>query len=317
MKRRDFIKSVGAAGTISLLGAGRTHGNSPWFNGAGPKTALKAPFDLALSASGDLFVSDSPSYRVLRLDSSHKPVLTFGKAGAHVGRLNFPRGIAVDPDGLVYVVDSNNCRVQVFDESGMVKRAIGSIGSIGGTFSTPQGVCIDGKGRLYVADTRNHRIQIFENDELTAVLGELGDDKEQFRLPTATAARTDGEILVLDSKHGLVKVFGPDLKFRFSFGGVGSAPGMFNMPQGMKLDEEGGVWVADSGNHRIQRFSPDGKFLCVFGKAGFGPGEFKNPTGIALGQGRLYVADNGNGRIQVMVNEKFEILGLDNNIGSF
>ena len=40
--------------------------------------------------------------------------------------------------------------------------------------------------------------------------------------------------MVLDSKHGAVKIFGKDLKFKKSFGSVGSDPGSFNMPQGME-----------------------------------------------------------------------------------
>ena len=116
-------------------------------------------------------------------------------------------------------------------------------------------MAVDKAGRLLVADTRNHRIQIFQRENLVGVIGELGDDDDQFRLPTAVVTRDSGEIVVLDSKHGLVKIFGDDLKFKHRFGGVGSNPGLFNMPQAMALDESGHIWVADTGNHRIQEFS--------------------------------------------------------------
>jgi tripartite motif-containing protein 2/3/tripartite motif-containing protein 71 len=104
--------------------------------------------------------------------------------------------------------------------------------------------------------------------------------------------------VVLDSKHGLVKVFGEDLKFKHSFGGVGSNPGLFNMPQAMALDESGHIWVADTGNHRIQEFSPDGKVISVVGKPGAGAHEFRSPSGIAIYGRKVCVADNGNGRLQ-------------------
>ncbi len=45
-------------------------------------------------------------------------------------------------------------------------------------------------------------------------------------------------------KHGMVKIFDKDLKFKSSFGGPGKNPGALNMPQGMDLDEAGNIWVA-------------------------------------------------------------------------
>ena len=54
-------------------------------------------------------------------------------------------------------------------------------------------------------------------------------------------------------------------------------------------------------SHRIARFDRDGKYLSSFGKRGTGPGEFMQPHGLALdSQGRLFVADRGNNRVQVM-----------------
>src|SRR5208283_1612621 len=101
-----------------------------------------------------------------------------------------------------------------------------------------------------------------------AVLGDLGDGNDQFRLPTACAVTPEGEILVLDSKHGRIKVFGADLKLIRRFADAGKDPGLLNMPQGMALDDAGRVWVADTGNHRIQEFSFDGKVVSVLGKEG-------------------------------------------------
>jgi len=304
------MKTVGAAGMFSLLGAISFNSNcggaedAPGVasrGGVSPRpVGFQGPFDLSFDASGNLFVSDPPGYRVVQVASSGEVAGSFGKPGSVVGRLNFPKGMAVGPDGLIYVVDSNNCRIQVFDRDGSVKHVTGSIGSIAGTFSTPQGVFVDGNKRLYVADTRNHRIQIFENDNVVGVIGDLGDANDQFRLPTACCVRPDGEILVLDSKHGLVKIFGPDFKFKASFGGVGSAAGQLNMPQGMDLDSAGNLWVADTGNHRIQQFSADGKHTTSLGKHGTGPGEFRSPTGIACRSNKIYVADNGNARIQIL-----------------
>ena len=48
------------------------------------------------------------------------------------------------------------------------------------------------------------------------------------------------------------------------------------------------------------KFSKDGKFIKTWGKEGKGPGEFNEPHGIAMdSQGRLFVADRVNLRIQI------------------
>jgi streptogramin lyase len=52
---------------------------------------------------------------------------------------------------------------------------------------------------------------------------------------------------------------------------------------------------------RISRFKSDGTFIRSFGKWGAGPVEFKTPHDIAIdAQGRLFVADRGNHRIQIL-----------------
>ncbi len=317
MERRDFIKSLGIAGTFSLAGAlcHRTacaQRRAPASEGPSRQSktsphSFLGPFDVAFDRAGRLLVTDSPGYRVLCIDRAAGSISSFGKPGAVIGRFNYPRGITVGSDELLYVVDSNNCRIQCFAGHGEVKRVFGSIGSIGGSLANPQGIHIDEKGRVFVADTRNHRVQIFEHFQLAAVLGDLGDADDQFRLPTACITRRD-EILVLDSKHGLVKIFGDDLKFRVSFGGVGGAPGQLNMPQGMELGPDGSVWVADTGNHRLQVFSAEGKLDAVLGKQGSGIGEFQSPAGLAWHEGSMYVADTGNRRIHVIRDKVFEIV---------
>ena len=55
---------------------------------------------------------------------------------------------------------------------------------------------------------------------------------------------------------------------------------------------------------RISRFTKDGKFIKSFGKLGSGPAQFMTPHDIAMdAQGRLYVADRGNMRIQILDQE--------------
>ena len=51
---------------------------------------------------------------------------------------------------------------------------------------------------------------------------------------------------------------------------------------------------------RIQVFTGTGQFLTQWGTYGTGPGQFYKPIGVGVGtDGRVYVADSWNSRIQV------------------
>ena len=51
---------------------------------------------------------------------------------------------------------------------------------------------------------------------------------------------------------------------------------------------------------RVSKFAPDGTFLMSFGEWGFEDGQMRSPHSLAMdSQGRLFVADRGNRRIQI------------------
>jgi hypothetical protein len=77
------------------------------------------PTDLAISPSGDVFISDGyVNSRVVHYDKNGKFVKAWGKLGVAPGEFSLPHGIAMDSRGRLYVVDRNNGRVQVFEQSG-------------------------------------------------------------------------------------------------------------------------------------------------------------------------------------------------------
>jgi tripartite motif-containing protein 71 len=59
------------------------------------------------------------------------------------------------------------------------------------------------------------------------------------------------------------------------------------------------VLVADPLNARIQRFTKSGRFLGAFGRKGVRPGEFLSPQGLVVHAGKVFVAMNGNDRVDV------------------
>ena len=75
-----------------------------------------------------------------------------------------------------------------------------------------------------------------------------------------------------------------------------------NGPSDVVIGANGDIFVSDgeSPNTRVVKFSKDGKFIKYWGTKGNAPGQFTTPHNIALDpQGRLWVVDRGNKRIQV------------------
>jgi len=75
----------------------------------------------------------------------------------------------------------------------------------------------------------------------------------------------------------------------------------FGSPQDLAFLPDGSIVVADGlRNSRVARFDKNGKFVSQWGTRGNGPGQFSGLHGIdADRNGKIYVADRGNNRIQI------------------
>ncbi len=83
------------------------------------ETHLDKPTDMAVSPSGDVFVSDGyGNARVVHFDKNGKYVKAWGTLGSKPGQFSIPHAICMDSKGRLYVADRNNGRVQVFDQAG-------------------------------------------------------------------------------------------------------------------------------------------------------------------------------------------------------
>lgn len=75
----------------------------------------------------------------------------------------------------------------------------------------------------------------------------------------------------------------------------------FGRPTDIAFFPDGSFVISDGyTNRRVVKFDKNGAFVKTWGKEGTAPGEFNTPHGIATDRnGRIYVADRSNSRIQV------------------
>ena len=141
-----------------------------------------------------------------------------------------------------------------------------------------------------------------------------------FHVPHGLEVDPDGNVWVTDSSDGMgapeakghqVFKFSPEGRLLLTLGkaGVpGNGPDAFNRPSDVLVAPNGNVFVADghggASNARIVKFSPEGKFIKAWGRKGSAAGEFDTPHSLALdSQGRLFVADLRNFRVQIFDQE--------------
>jgi hypothetical protein len=89
--------------------------------------------------------------------------------------------------------------------------------------------------------------------------------------PVAFSMDTKGFFYVLDSGDMRIAVFGPEGKYRRSFGRSGSGPGEFQFMElvGHEADRLS-IW--DPNNQRMTVYQTDGRFLESYRSPGTGPG---------------------------------------------
>jgi DNA-binding beta-propeller fold protein YncE len=140
------------------------------------------------------------------------------------------------------------------------------------------------------------------------------DDNPDAYNPTAVAVADDGRIYVADGYgRNWVHIFGPDLKYRKTFGGPGSDAGQFQTCHGMAIDASGSeplLVICDRENRRLQRFTLDGAHVDtpVTGlRRPCGVAFWTSPSGeqliaIAELEGRITLLDGNYKRLGVLGN---------------
>jgi hypothetical protein len=137
---------------------------------------LGSPNDVALDASGNLYIADTDNARIRKVNTSGIISTVAGSGLGFSGdggpateaSLDYPLGVAVDAAGDVLIADSYNNRIRWVDGQGIIHTVAGN-GSYGfsgdggpatnAELAAPWGVGVDPSGNIYVADIYNERVR--------------------------------------------------------------------------------------------------------------------------------------------------------------
>jgi hypothetical protein len=133
----------------------------------------------------------------------------------------------------------------------------------------------------------------------------------------------DGNVWTVDVDAHRVMKWTPSGWMLMTIGGVGGAAGNndtkdgFNRPANLTFAPNGDFFVADGYvNSGVVKFNKDGEYITHWGRKGTGDGEFDLVHDVALdSQGRLYVADRNNKRVQIFDQDR-KFLGKWTDVGS-
>ena len=163
------------------------------------------------------------------------------------------------------------------------------------------GVTIGPSGNVWSFNRGNIPIQIYTPDG--TLVGSWGQDGV-FANPHQIRFDPEGNLWAVDNGAHTVTKFTPDGEALLTLGTPnepGEDPTHFNQPTDVAVTPAGDIFVSDGYvNSRVVHFDKTGTFVKAWGKLGTDPGEFSLAHGIGVdSNGRLYVVDRNNARIQV------------------
>ncbi len=280
-----IMTTVAGTGTLGWNGVG----------GLATAAELGGPQDIAVDASGNLFIADTLINRICRVDAKTGILTTVAGDNLYYGFsgdggpavkawLLTPKGIWVDATGNLYIADTYNNRIRKVDAATGIITTIAGTGdrSFGGdngpaiaaALNRPEKVARDSAGNVYVSDSGNNRIR---------------------RIDAAT------QVITTIAGNGQA-AFGGD-------GGDARLAGL-NSPAQLAFDVAGNLFVSEAGNARIREITKAGTISTVAGSNAKGYGgdggpatgaTLADPSGVAVdGAGQIFIADTANYRIRVV-----------------
>ncbi|CAF2070980.1 unnamed protein product [Rotaria magnacalcarata] len=233
---------------------------------------LNYPTDIALDASGNMYILDGGNNRVVywAVGASVGVLIAgTGVAGSANNQFNQPLGLARDSiSGTLYIADSLNHRVMQY-LSGASTGILVAGGNGNGTNSNqlyyPRGLLYDAStNSLLIANNRAHNIVrwVLGSSTWTLIVGSstgvIGNTPQLLSYPTDVILDPFGNMYVSDEGNQRIQYFLAGQTNGSTVAGVtgitSTALGFFNTPLSVVMDSQHSLYVVEYINARVQKF---------------------------------------------------------------
>ena len=321
--------SVNTPVTQGVISTVAGNGLTPFSGDGGAATKASLGVNaLAVDGSGNIYVADMVSNRVLKVGASGiisafagNGAYSFsGDGGPATSAAVFgPSDVAVDGAGNVFISDTTNNRIRKVSAAGIMSTVAGTgspaFSGDGGpatsaAISSPTSVALDGAGNLYFTDAGNNRVRRINTSGVIATIaggaipGFSGDGgaatSASLFLPGGLAVDGAGNIYIDDVANNRIRkvntagiistVAGSGVKGFAGDGGAATAASLNQLGAhaGLAADNKGNLYIADISNHRIRKVDASGIITTV---AGNGIGGFSGDGSPAVTAGLNNPAD--------------------------
>jgi uncharacterized repeat protein (TIGR01451 family) len=281
------VRMIDPSGIITRV-AGTGAGGLAGDGGPAIQAQLNEPTDVAVDASGNVYIADAGNHRIRKIHAQTRTIRTiagttagFGGDGgpAEQALLQSPRGVAVGLDGTVYIADTGNHRVRKIVGGTILPLAGGgtqppdSEGPASqASLNRPEDVVVDASGNVYVADWGNRRVRWIDAAQnihpyagggVQSPLTSGTPPLQTSMNPRFLARDGEGNLYIADrgshlsalkvdpARTVLTLVVNQDFGAGFTVDGDRASLAKLGLPSGVAVDALGSLYIADTDQRKI------------------------------------------------------------------
>jgi len=176
----------------------------------------------------------------------------------------------------------------------------------GWLFGEATAIEVNSKGHIFVFNRGDHKLLEFDPDG--NFIKEIGAGTATFANPHGLKIDAQDNLWTTDIENQIIIKFSPEGKVLMVLGRKGIAGEFmgkwdyttFDKPTDVAVAANGDIFVADGyGNSRVVKFNSKDELIKTWGSKGENIGQFKIPHTITVHEGKVYVGDRENKRIQI------------------
>ncbi len=293
-------------------------GETCYSGDSGPcgEAGLYLPLCIAFDSHNNLYISDSGSNRIRKVDRDTGIITAvvgtgqFGFNGdgpALEVNLTYPSGIAFDGNDVLYIADTQAHRIRQYDpRTGLVTTLAGTWSSeddareqplvarnlvvlsgdaIGIDFSDENGwlrpECSDGLDLSTYLDDGKPALEARLYDAVSIAVDSRGD--------LYVVDRGSNRVRKIDRKTGIISTVAGVCRYGFDGDDKPAVRAMLHSPEAVLLDSQDNVYISDGGNHRVRKV--DAKTGMISTVAGSGDSGYEDKNMGGCGAARFVSKD--------------------------